>query len=454
MSAQRTVHVVGAGLAGLSCALRLGEAGERVVVYEATTHAGGRCRSYFDAALDRWVDNGNHLLLSGNSAALAFLDAIGARDTMTGPGAPVFPFLELPTRERWTLRFNRGRLPWWVLWPRRRVPGTRLGEYAALVRLVHAPAAATVGAMLPGDGRLFRRLIEPLVVAVLNTEPAHASAALVGRMIAETLGRGGRACVPLIAARGLSFSFVDPAVAHLESIGVTFGFTQRLRGLDIDRGRVAALRFGGQALALGPRDLVVLALPPHGTLSLLPGLRGPTAHRAILNAHFRLPRPGLWTGPAPFVGLIGGTAHWVFFRDDVASATTSAADAIINRPAEEIAALVWPEIAAVLDLPDRPLPPFRIVKEKLATIAQTPEAVALRPGTRTTIANLLLAGDWTDTGLPATIEGAIRSGYKAADAALSMRLGAPRRTARAAGGGIRDGDTRTLRNSMTDRAPA
>ncbi|MBX6321800.1 MAG: FAD-dependent oxidoreductase [Rhodospirillaceae bacterium] len=453
MSAQRTIHVVGAGLAGLSCALRLAEAGERVALYEATSHAGGRCRSYFDSTLDRWVDNGNHLLLAGNGAALGYLAAIGARDTLTGPDAPVFPFFDLTTRERWTLHLNRGRLPWWVLSPRRRVPGARLGEYAALVRLARAPATATVGEVLAGGGPLFRRFLEPLVVAVLNTQPAQASAALVGRMIGETFGRGGRACVPLIAARGLSFSFVDPAVARLESLGVSIGFTQRLRGLEVEGGRVSVLRFAQHAVTLGPRDLVVLALPPHGTLSLLPGLRGPTVHSAILNAHFRLPRPGLWTGRAPFVGLIGGNAHWVFFREDVASATTSAADALIDRSAEEIAALVWPEIAAVLDLPAGPTPPFRIIKEKLATIAQTPEAVALRPGTRTTLGNLLLAGDWTDTGLPATIEGAIRSGYKAADTALSMRLGAPRRAPRTAGG-IRSGDQRTLRNNMTDRAPA
>jgi squalene-associated FAD-dependent desaturase len=428
VTTSRTVHVVGAGLAGLSCALRLAEAGERVVCYEATSHAGGRCRSYFDATLDRWIDNGNHLLLSSNGAALSYLDAIGARDTLTGPGAPVFPFFDLSTRQRWTLRLNRGRMPWWVLSPARRIPGTRVGEYAALLKLARAPAKATVTQVINPSGALYRRLLEPLVVAVLNTEAENASAALVGRMVIETFGKGGSACVPLIAARGLSFSLVEPAVERLQALGATFHFTHRLRALASDGGRVTALHFLQQTVPVGADDAVVLALPPQGALSLLPDIEGPTEHRAILNAHFRLPRAGLWTGEAPFLGLVGGTAQWVFFRDDIASATTSAADPIIDKPAEEIAALIWPEIAAVLGLSPAPIPPYRVVKEKLATIAQTPAAVALRPGTRTRLANLLLAGDWTDTGLPATIEGAIRSGYKAADEALSTRPSTRRAT--------------------------
>jgi hydroxysqualene dehydroxylase len=449
----RTIHVIGAGLAGLSCSLRLAEAGERVVCYEATSHAGGRCRTYFDSTLDRWIDNGNHLLLSSNGAALAYVDAIGARDTLTGPGAPVFPFFDLATQERWTLRLNRGRVPWWVLSADRRVPGARLGEYAALLKLARAPASATVADTIDRTGTLFRRLLEPLVVAVLNTEVESASAALVGRMIVETFGKGGSACVPLIAARGLSFSLVDPAVARLEALGATLSFTQRLRALDIEEGRVAALRFAQQTVPVEPEDGVVLALPAQGALALLPGLTGPTEHRAILNAHFRLPRAGLWTDRAPFLGLVGGTAHWVFFRDDIASATTSAADGIIDRPAEDIAALVWPEIAAVLRLPAAPVPRFRIIKEKLATIAQTPQTVAMRPGTRTDFSNLLLAGDWTDTGLPATIEGAIRSGTKAAETVLSMRPTARSTTSRSVTGDGR-ANAHRAHGALKDRAVA
>src|ERR1700752_797434 len=111
-----TVHVIGAGLAGLSCALRLAEGGAGVRLYGASGHAGGRCRSYYDQQLERWIDNGNHLVFSGNRAVAEHLRATGApADSMIDPGQAVFPFLDLASGARWTLRMNEGRLPWWIL---------------------------------------------------------------------------------------------------------------------------------------------------------------------------------------------------------------------------------------------------------------------------------------------------------------------------------------------------
>src|SRR6185437_10204939 len=111
------VHVIGAGLAGLSAAVTATAAGHAVSLYEATAAGGGRCRSYFDTELGMRLDNGNHLLLSGNGSTFAYVDAIGARDRFTGPRDPIFPFKDLTTGRKWTLRPNRGRLPWWVLFP-------------------------------------------------------------------------------------------------------------------------------------------------------------------------------------------------------------------------------------------------------------------------------------------------------------------------------------------------
>ena len=121
----RTVHVIGAGLSGLSAALALSARGERVIVYEATAFAGGRCRSYHDATLGMTIDNGNHLLLSGNHAALAFLREVGALEHLHGPASAEFRFADLANGQHWSLRLNDGRLPWWVFDSRHRVPGTR-----------------------------------------------------------------------------------------------------------------------------------------------------------------------------------------------------------------------------------------------------------------------------------------------------------------------------------------
>src|SRR3954452_13217015 len=109
------VHVVGAGLAGLAAAVRLASAGRSVQLHEAAAHAGGRCRSYFDAELGCRIDNGNHLLLAGNRGALDYLERIGALGTVEGPPDAVFPFVDAATEERWTVRPNQRFIPWWIL---------------------------------------------------------------------------------------------------------------------------------------------------------------------------------------------------------------------------------------------------------------------------------------------------------------------------------------------------
>ena len=162
------VHVVGGGLAGLAAALDLVEAGRPVSLYEAGPACGGRCRSFFDKELGCRIDNGNHLLLSGNAAAMRYLDRVGARHTLGGPGAPVFPFMDVRTGERWAVRPNAGRVPWWLFDASRGVPGARILDYAVLLRLRGAGAEATVGGTLPHNA-LYRRLIEPLAVSALTT---------------------------------------------------------------------------------------------------------------------------------------------------------------------------------------------------------------------------------------------------------------------------------------------
>ncbi len=410
-----TVHVVGAGLAGLAAAVALADRGLRVALYDAAPQAGGRCRSFYEPALDRWIDNGNHLILGANPRALAYLEKLGARDRLRGCARPVFPFVDLASGARWTLRPGRGPLPLWLLDPARRVPETRARDYlAAALRLARARAETTVAEAFGRDGPLFARLWEPLAVAVLNTEAEAAAASLLRPVFARVFLRGGENARAFVAREGLSDCFVAPALAWLEARGCRPAFGARLRAVEIADGRAAALDFAGGRVALGPEDRAILALPPASAARLAPGIAAPRAHRAIVNGHFRLPRPVALPEDAPFLGLIGGLAQWLFVRGDVASATVSAADALAERPAGEIAARLWADVARALALDRDAPPPARIVKERRATFAQTPAEAARRPGARTPLRNLFLAGDWTDTGLPATIESAIVSGERAA----------------------------------------
>src|SRR5277367_1435827 len=129
---QKVVHIVGAGISGLSAADRLANANSRVRLYEATQQAGGRCRSYFDAAINLTIDNGNHLLLSGNRDAIAYARSIGTEAGLVGPKRAQFPFVDLVTGQRWQLDLGDSRLPLWVFNENSRVPDTGLLDYLAL----------------------------------------------------------------------------------------------------------------------------------------------------------------------------------------------------------------------------------------------------------------------------------------------------------------------------------
>jgi len=163
----RTTHIIGAGLSGLAAAVRLAERGERVIVSEAAGQAGGRCRSYHDPQLDTVIDNGNHLLLSGNHAALGFLESIGAAGRLIGPDAAQFAFADLKTNERWTVRINDGVIPWWLFDAQRRPRGTSVSEFLALAKLV-IPTTKPMGEVIRCAGPAYDRFLQPLMLAALN----------------------------------------------------------------------------------------------------------------------------------------------------------------------------------------------------------------------------------------------------------------------------------------------
>ena len=423
--ALKRAHVVGAGLAGLAAAVALARRGVAVELSEAAAQAGGRCRSYFDRDLGLTLDNGNHLVLSGNTAVNAYVRAIGSADRLVGPDRATFAWIDLRTGERWTLRPDEGPIPWWVLRPSRRAPGTRAVDYLRLAPLAFGRRGRTVGDTARCSGPAWERLMAPFLLAALNTTAEEGDAGLAAAVIRETLARGGAAYRPRVAEPTLDAAFVAPALTWLAEHGARVRLSRRLRTLRFEAGRVAELGFADGAVTVGPDEAVVLALPPAPAAELVPDLVAPTEFRAIVNGHFAIAPARLaeLAGAPPILGVVGGTVEWIFRLPARISVTISAADRLVERPRPELAALMWREVVAALRLGDTPLPPWQVVKEKRATFAATPAQDRLRPSARTRWANLVLAGDWTDTGLPATIEASLRSGFRAADLALQVRTG-------------------------------
>ncbi|HEX3367563.1 hydroxysqualene dehydroxylase HpnE [Phenylobacterium sp.] len=403
-------HVVGAGLAGLGAATALAARGVAVELSEAAAQAGGRCRSYFDPQIGLVIDNGNHLVLSGNQAVHEYLARIGASDRLTGPVETQFPFVDLATQRAWTVRPNAGAVPWWILSPSRGVPGAKFTDFLAMAGLLRAKPGQRVDEAVRCQGPVWERLMRPFLLAALNAEPESAAAELAAQVIRETLARGGAAYAPRVPSPGLSATFVNPALDYLEARGGTLRLQRRLLKLRTDGERVTGLEFSDGLVEVAARDRIILAVPPWVAKDLAPQLTTPERFEGIVNGHFRV-RTG--DGSARIIGVLNGTVEWIFCFEDRISVTVSGANRLMSTGREDLARQFWADVSLALDLgPD--LPPWQIIKERRATFLATADQQARRPAARTAYTNLVLAGDWTATGLPATIEGALRSGARAA----------------------------------------
>ncbi|MEM1409537.1 MAG: hydroxysqualene dehydroxylase HpnE [Pseudomonadota bacterium] len=413
-----TVHIIGAGLAGLSAALHALDRGASVAVYEASGQAGGRCRSYHDSRLDRMIDNGNHLVLSGNRSVKAYRALAKAPDdTMVTAPEARFPFVDLETDERWEVRMNDGPVPWWALDPGRRPRGVGLGAMLGAGKILFAGPDDTISAVCGGGGPANARFWEPMSMAVINLPPDRASAQLM-RATALEAWRDGRLARPMFAPKGLGAALIEPALKTLEEAGHAVRFGHLLQSLECVNGAVKRLIFArGEPVDLGNEDSVVLAVPAHRLATLLPDIDAPTESSPILNAHFVVPDRAVLEGKPPLLGVVGGITQWIFLKGDIVSLTISASDHVEGSDGAEAALLdnLWHETVKALELPaETGYTKGRLVREKRATFLQTPENAAKRPRQKTPWRNLFLAGDFVDTGLPATIESAVRSGERAA----------------------------------------
>lgn len=402
----RTVHVVGAGLAGLACALHLARKDVSVTVYEASPQAGGRCRSWHDPVLDRVIDNGTHLILRGNTALRRYLRLAGVRPQhalcpAVGPeGKPVPPFTMLRSQgNAETLRPGwRGLHQEGQGWH---------GMLAPVLKLALAAKHQRVADVV-GQSPLYPLFWAPLCLAIMNTKPEHAQARLLGRTLMLALSQGMGGLMPLLAQESLDATFVSPAVAALRAAGGTVRFGTRITALEDER---LILRDG--IVLLRPEDRVVLAVPQTVATGLLPDLGPPWPTHSILNVHIRLSED---MAPLPNHGMAGAldtAPQWLFRRSDVLAATISDAG-------DEMPEAVRHDMESVLNL-DLAGTPWRAVREQRATLAHTPAVQTMRQALRWNRGRVILAGDWTFAALPCTLETAVRSGFRAAKAYLSAK---------------------------------
>ncbi|KVZ16199.1 hydroxysqualene dehydroxylase HpnE [Burkholderia stagnalis] len=410
----RTVHVIGAGLAGLSAAVELQRRGRRIVLHDAHAQAGGRCRSWFDGTLNATVDSGLHRVFAGQAATQRYLRAIGATDQLAGPALPEFPVVDLASQQRWTLRFGSGRWPSWLFDAASRAPGTTPLDYLSLAPLMGARTGRSLAQTMRCDGVLWDRWLRPYLLGALNVEPRHATAELARALMCDTFAAGGPACRPLGARHGLGSAFVEPALRMLQHGGATIRLRSRLDALEFGANghAVDALVIDGERVDLAPGDALVLAVPPDVAQPLVPDLSAPGAYSATVTAYFAADAQA--GGPA-YTTVVNGAVDAVRAAEGQLAATIHDAHHWLDMPRETLARTIWQDVARVTGAHAEAMPVWQLVVEPRAGFAAVPSQEMKRPAARTRWTNLVLAGDWIATGLPATIEGAIRSGQKAAD---------------------------------------
>jgi hydroxysqualene dehydroxylase len=458
-SPQADVVVIGAGFAGLSAAAVLAERGLRVRVLEARGRLGGRASAHFDKASGEWIDNGQHVLAGCYYDTFAFLDRVGAaRNVFVQPSLDV-PFIDERGKAS-RLRCPTWPSPWHLIGGVFRWSGIGWSDRIALGRVLRAvqamrrdqtrgrvsaererAAGETVDQWLARHGqpaRLRTLFWEPLAVAALNQDVRVAGAAPFVRVLIEMFGpdpRGASLAFPVVPLDRL---FADPAKAYIEARGGEVRLHSLARVI-VEGGRVAAVEVRGERM---PATRVIAAVPwfdvpqlvrgADRELSSLMATAGAMRTSPIVTVNVWFDRAVIDT---PFVGLPGRVMQWVFDKSAIwgeglspsgiahLSLVSSGAEAVVRASNEELIALAEKELRESLPRArDARLVRATVVREAQATFSLALDQPA-RPGTVTPVQGLWLAGDWLDTGLPATIESAVVSGHRAARAVCDTLAG-------------------------------
>lgn len=423
------VVVVGGGVSGLSAAVALSASGIPVLLLEQRGTLGGRAVSYTDTTTGDTFDNGQHVLIAGYRRTMAFLDVIGSRSLVRIQSRPALPLYH-PRKGFVEFRLSRLPSPLHLLWAaltttvldsRDRLPFLAAGTSLLRGDKANALERMTIEQWLRGThqtGHAIQAFWDPLAVAIMNERIDRAPAGTFVRALREAFLGGWSNSALAIPLVGLSQLFAEPARAFIESHGGSVRCSRDVRRVLADQGRVSGIQLRDGSMI--PCSVVILAVPAGSVSTLLPDGLPPPAGLPILHEVGGSPIVSvhLWFENSfmdrDILGLIGRQTHWIFRKPRSVSAVISAAYESVGLSNEALLRLVvedlrWVYGRAVGD-------PYHsvVVREKRATVSLQAGSHDLRPGAKTAISGLFLAGDWTATGLPATIEGGIQSGETAA----------------------------------------
>ena len=430
--AGETVVVVGAGWAGLAAAVELAAAGRHVTLLDAAPVLGGRARSLEQH--EHHLDNGQHLLLGAYSGVLSLLRTMGvAERDVLDRRALALAFYD--AGEWITLNANAFPAPWHVGAALLTARGLSVADKLRALLAVRqwqrtgfiVDPDITVAQWLRDHPPAVTRILwEPLCVAALSTPIEHASAAQFARVLRDAFTGHRTDSDLLFATQGLGAVLPQPAARFVAARGGDVRCGVRVRALAVDADRVTGVVAGEELIAA---QHVIVAVPPAACIELL----DPHSACRDIATHVRALESEAITTlyaqfddtlrlPQPLTGMVNTLTQWVFDhgyweRPGLLALVNSGNGPHVAWPKERLMVTMIAELR--LAFPELPVPrSVHMFRDKRAALSCTPESAQHRPGTLTPVHGLVLAGDYTDTGYPSTLEGAVRSGIAAARAIM------------------------------------
>ncbi|MGE5364773.1 MAG: hydroxysqualene dehydroxylase HpnE [Bacteroidota bacterium] len=420
------VVIIGGGLSGLSAAAFLTEKGKRVLLLEAAQHTGGRARSFADSYFPDPIDNGQHIMMGCYKETFRFLKLIGSYHKLDFQPSLSVPFI-LPDQTIEYLRADGTLYPFNLLTGFLRFRLLSLKDRLRILRLFssllfirkNSTAGLTVYQWLKSNGQseqLIASFWEILCIGALNVSPLKAPAELFIEILKQMFLTGNRSSTIVLPGTDLSNLFGSGASNYICSNGGAIELSARVLRLEREGDHIRRIILNNNKVISGFKH-VICAIPPYSLCRITGGILNNIpefAYSPIVSLHIALSRPCTQLREK-YYSLPGSPVHWIFNHNSYISTVTSGADEWKGLTAAEIQEIVIGELCKYIPgFNTEDILNIRVIREKRATVVFDNETTALRPGAVTDVKNLFLAGDWTNTGLPATIEGAVKSGRIAA----------------------------------------
>jgi hydroxysqualene dehydroxylase len=421
--------VIGGGIAGFTSTAYLTKKNINVTILETAPKLGGRAYSFTDQQTNTIIDNGQHILMGCYSDTIDFLKLIGAEDNFIYQKRltvnylkPGFELIKLKAGPLfYPLNLLSGLLNFNAISLKNRLSLIRFMiklPFASHQKLIKKSVKEWLIEEKQSDEAI-SSLWEILAIGALNTNIDKASALMFREILMKIFFNGSFASTIVIPKYGLTESYVNNAINFIRENSGEIQTSLPVKELIVVENKVIKIKTAEGTIS--DFDYVISAVPFYALNNIYPELfvndNIELEHSSILNVHLWLKNNTL---QEQFYGLINSPVHWIFNKGTHINLVISDANYLMDKSSEDIYKMCIEELTKFTMIQDSDISYYRILKEKRATIASSNNTIYNRPASKTKIVNLFLAGDWTDTGLPSTIESAVKSGRTAAEYIINL----------------------------------